>query len=228
MKAKELIGKVVVRTQPALFMKKIASDEVAKHYSKNITPEVLKIDERFLDEPVEILAVTEYNILIEASSEESHPLGFGYTRKVILPKYFLDGNWELAEPFSKFYKHTTKFKDSSDSLNIDKEMTKIMEEKSLEDNVNSAFADVVKGPEVDIEKIKDSVGLIFPGGEMEIDVKDKSDDEIVMEMISKLKGLKAERAKEVLDIIIDVAENMVTDMLEQNHASKELNNEEDE
>jgi hypothetical protein len=223
MKAKELIGKVVVRTQPALFMKKIASDEVAKHYSKNITPEVLKIDERFLDEPVEILAVTEYNILIEASSEESHPLGFGYTRKVILPKYFLDGNWEDAEPFEKFHQHIT-----SNNLNVDEETTKIMEEKSLEDNVNSAFADVVKGPKVDIEKIKDSVGLIFPGGEMEIDVKDKSDDEIVMEMISKLKGLKAERAKEVLDIIIDVAENMVTDMLEQNHASKELNNEEDE
>lgn len=93
MKAKELVGKVAVRTQPAIFERQT---EV-----KTTNPEILRIDERFLDDPIKILKVTEHNILIKTAGFNpmmSQPFHNKF-KKIVLPKYFLDGNWESAEPF---------------------------------------------------------------------------------------------------------------------------------
>jgi len=231
MKAKELVGKVAVRTQPALFERK---GEI-----RTTNPEILKIDERFLNEPVKILKVTEHNILIKVVGIDrmAIPPFHGRAKKIVLPEYFLDGNWESAEPF----KSQLESEDSSilfknfeiSDINTQQEMSKLATEMTEKDfapnlaslenevrnNVNSAFADAVNGPEVDVEKVKDFVDLIFPDGE--IDMEDKDENEIVMEMISKLKGLEPDRAKEVLDIIVDVAETMATNMLAQQERVQE-------
>jgi hypothetical protein len=230
MKAKELVGKKAMRTQPALFVRE---SEI-----RTTRPEVLKIDDRFIDEIVKILEVTEHNILISVSNDMSHPFGFDREIKVVLPKYFLDGNWESAEPFEKHLMNECSRIRRVGEIDVDAEMAKMMSEDgfnsrsmSLEDevreNVNSAFADVITGPAVDTDKVREFVDLIFPDGE--IDTEGKEDDEIVLELISKLKGLKPDRAKEVLNIIVDVAQTMATDMLEQKERiqekMKELNNE---